>query len=158
MGGTLEFIAQFPRLPETSGFVAGVNRGILAQCEAAAAEFNANPLGFWRQMVEFRELDVGFNEHKLEANWQLRLLTTNLASFTVWSYDEVGGNGNHSHWRGMNFIAEGTGCRGLKLAELFQSAKSWEQELRVRCAPKAKAAGAPDHESDRKSTRLNSSH
>ena len=145
MGGTLEFLAQFPRLPESSGFIAAVNREIMAQCEQAATEFTGDPLDFWRRMVEMRELDTGFNEHKLLANWQPRLLTTNLASFTVWSFDETGGNGNHSHWRGVNLISDGTGCRELKLSELFRSAKEWEQELRVRCAPKAKAAGAPDY-------------
>lgn len=145
MGGTREFLAQFPRLSESNAFVSAINRTILVRCEAAAAEFNSEAFSFWRDMVAQRTLETGFNEHTLEANWQLRLLRANLASFCVWSYDAVGGNGNHSHWQGVNFVETNGAVRGLELGELFRPV-DWKPVLRRRCAPKAKLAGAPDYE------------
>lgn len=139
-GGTKEFRAQFPRLPQKWEFPAAVSREIVRQCERAAAEFTAEPLDFWRENLQLRQ-PLLMNAHELTAHWQLRLLTTNLASFSVWSYDEVGGNGNHSHWGGVNLIATDAGARSLKAAELFREAS--ENDLRARCVPKLKAIGAP---------------
>jgi hypothetical protein len=141
-GGTKEFRAQFPRLPSGSEFHSAIGREIVRQCEAAAAEFTADPLEFWRENWRSRQPSM-MNTHELTAHWQLRLLTTNLASFCVWSYDEVGGNGNHSHWRGANFIATAGGLRQLELAELLRPELSWQVELRQRCVPKLAASGAP---------------
>ena len=142
LGGTQEYLAQFPHLPATNAFHAALNREIIAQCETAAAEFTSEPFSFWKDMVQMRDLP-GFNEYTLSANWQLRWLTTNLASFYVWSYDETGGNGNHSHFHGANFLATADGLRELTLAELFRPEVDWRSELRTRCVPKLKADGAP---------------
>lgn len=140
VGGTQQYYAQFPRLPETSAFLAAVNREILAQCEAGSAEFNKDAFDFWKGMIRERQLPF-FNQYEFTANWKLRLLTTNLASFSVSSYDATGGNGNHSHWDGVNLIATDAGARSLKAAELFREAS--ENDLRARCVPKLKAIGAP---------------
>ena len=142
LGGSQTYHAQFPALPETNAFLAAVNRAILSQCETEAADFGKDALGFWRRMVAERALP-GFNQHEFTSNWQLRLLTTNLASFSVANYEASGGNGNHSHWRGANFIATGDGVRPLALAELFSDSTAWEKALRNRCVPKLKAAAAP---------------
>lgn len=142
VGGTHEYRAQFPRMPETNAFSSALNRAIIAQCEAGAAEFNSEAFEFWRWMIREREL-MGFNQYEFTANWQLRLLTTNVASFCVWSYDATGGNGNHSHWSGENFIATDGGLRRLEMAELFCEGSGWENELRIRCVPKLKAITAP---------------
>lgn len=142
LGGTQEFCAQFPRLPETNAFLTAVNREVIAQCEANAAGVASEAFSFWKDMLRERQLP-GFNEYEFTANWQLRLLTTNLASFSVWSYEQTGGNGNHSHWHGANFIAGGDGLRALKLADLFQENSHWLTELRTRCVPKLKAISAP---------------
>ncbi len=142
VGGTQEFSAQFPRLPETNAFVAAVNREVITQCEASAAGVASEAFSFWKDMLRERQLP-GFNEYEFTANWQLRLLTTNLASFSVWSYEQTGGNGNHSDWHGANFIAEGDGLRALKLAELFRENSRWLTELRTRCVSKIKAISAP---------------
>ena len=139
-GGTLEFRAQFPRLPEGDPFAAAVTREILRQCETESAEFMRSGPEFWRDMIRERQLHF-FNQHELSANWQLRLLTTNLASFCVWSYDAVGGNGNHSHWQGANFMSVPGGLRELKLAELLSSAQDWQAQVRARCVPKLRAIG-----------------
>lgn len=142
LGGTQEYRAQFPKLPVGEPLAAAVSQEILRQCETEAAEFISAPFGFWREMIRERELSV-FNQHELTANWQLRLLTTNLASFSVSSYDATGGLGNHSHWRGANFLAEGEGLRALALGELFRENAPWLAELRTRCVPKLKAISAP---------------
>lgn len=142
-GGTQEFRAQFPRLPGGSEFYGAIGREIVRQCEAAAAEFTSEPLEFWRENLRLRQ-PTTMNAHELTAHWQLRLLTTNLASFCVWSYDEVGGNGNHSHWNGVNFVTMGTSVRELKIAELFRAEAGWQSELRDRCVPKLQGSGAPD--------------
>lgn len=142
-GGTQEFRAQFPRLPDGSEFHGAIGQEIVRQCEAAAAEFTSDPLEFWRENLRLRQ-PMMMNAHELTAHWQLRLLTTNLASFCVWSYDEVGGNGNHSHWNGVNFVTTGTSVRELKIAELFRAETGWQNELRARCVPKLQAGGAPD--------------
>ncbi len=141
-GGTKEFRAQFPKLPDGSEFHAAIGREIVRQCEAATEEFTTEPLEFWRENLRFRQ-PMLMNTHELNAHWQLRLLTTNLASFCVWSYDEVGGNGNHSHWRGANFLATERGLRELELAELLRPEVNWRAELRQRCVPKLAAGGAP---------------
>ena len=145
VGGTQEFSAQFPRLPETNAFVAVVNREVIAQCETDAAKFISEAFDFWKGMLRERQLP-GFNEYESTANWQLRLLTTNLASFSVCGYDQTGGNGNHSRWHGANFIAEGDGLRALKLAELFRENSRWLTELPMRCVSKLKAISAPHPE------------
>lgn len=142
VGGTREYRAQFPRLPETNAFSVAINREIIAQCEAGAAEFKSEAFEFWRWMIRERQLP-GFNQYEFTANWQLRLLTTNLASFSVSSYDATGGSGNHSHWNGKNFVSTDGGLRHLEAAELFRGDSGWEQELRVRCVPKLKAISAP---------------
>ena len=142
VGGTHEYLAQFPRLPETNAFIGAVNREIIAQCEAGAAEFNRDAFEFWRWMIREREL-MGFNQYQFTANWQLRLLTTNLVSFSVSSYDATGGSGNHSHWSGENFIATDGGLRRLEVRELFREGSGWDKELRVRGVPKLKAITAP---------------
>ena len=139
-GGTKEFRAQFPRLPQKWEFSAAVSREIVRQCERAAAEFTTEPLDFWRENLQLRQ-PLLMNAHELTAHWQLRLLTTNLASFCVWSYDEVGGNGNHSHWRGANFMSVPAGLRELKLGELLSSAQDWQAQMRARCIPKLRAIG-----------------
>ncbi len=144
LGGTHEFVAQFPRLAETNVFFAAVNRETLLQSEASAAEFTSDPFSFWKDMVTSRTLPPFCNRYQLTANWQLRLLTTNLASFCVWSYDEVGGNGNHSHWHGMTFVATDSGLRELKLTELLRPGVDLRTELRARCVPKLQNLGAPD--------------
>lgn len=153
-GGTSEFHAQFPRLPGDSEFHAAVSREIVRACERTADSFTADPLEFWRENVRQREPFV-FNTHMQTAHWQLRLLTTNLASFCVWTHDEVGGNGNHSRWRGMNVIAATSGVRSLKLGDLFHAdpntdapdgAPEWRLKLRARCVPKLQALGAPQPE------------
>ena len=145
VGGTKEYLAQFPRLTEAGPFTAAVNREILRQCEEDAAEFTSEPFEFWKTMIQIRGLP-GFNQHELTANWQLRLLTTNLASFSVWSYDATGGNGNHSHWRGANFLWEAGYLRIIPLDELFRTNLEWQAELRTRCVPKLKMIGAPKPE------------
>lgn len=142
VGGTLAYRAQFPRLPETNAFCRAVTREITAQCTAGATEFNSDAFEFWKRMIQDRRLP-GFNQYEFTANWQLRLLTTNLASFSVWGYDATGGNGNHSSWQGANFIARSGGLKSLALAELFREGSDWDQELRVRCVPKLKAISAP---------------
>lgn len=142
VGGTQEYCAQFPRLPETNVFLAAVNREIIAHCQAGADGFNSEAFEFWKWMIRTRELP-GFNQHELTANWQLRLLTTNLASFSVWSHDVNGGNGNHSHWHGANFIEEGGGVREFAVGELFREDSGWPAELRLRCVPKLKTISAP---------------
>jgi len=142
VGGTQEYRAQFPRLPEDDPFAAAVSREMLRRCELGAAGFNSAAFDFWREMLRERALP-GFNQHELTANWQLRLLTTNLASFSVWSHDATGGNGNHSHWQGANFVAAAGGVRGVELAELFRAELHWLMELRNRCLPKLKALPAP---------------
>lgn len=141
-GGTQEYRAQFPRLPETNAFLTAVNREVSAQCEASEAGVASEAFSFWKDMLRERQLP-GFNEYEFTANWQLRLLTTNLASFSVWSHEQTGGNGNHSSWHGANFIAAGDGLRALKLAELFRENSHWLTELRTRCVPKLKAISAP---------------
>ena len=142
VGGTQEYRAQFPRLPDGEPFAAAISREILRQCEADADGFNSEAFEFWKWMIRARELP-SFNQHELTANWQLRLLTTNLASFSVWSHDVNGGNGNHSHWHGANFTAEGDGAREFDLSEVFRQESGWLAELRVRCVPKLKAISAP---------------
>lgn len=142
VGGTQEYRAQFPALPETNTFLVAVNRAIRSHCETGAADFGKDAFGFWRRLVQERELP-GFNQHEFTANWQLRLLTTNLASFSVANYDDSGGNGNHSHWRGANFVAAGADLRPLELKELFRDRSGWELELRTRCVPKLKECAAP---------------
>ena len=142
VGGTREYRAQFQRLPGTNAFLTALSQEILVQCEAGATEFNKEAFEFWEFMVRSHELP-GFNQYEFKANWQVRLLTTNLASFSVWSHDATGGNGNHSNWSGENFIATGSGLRPLKIPELFREDYGWEKELRVRCVPKLKAASAP---------------
>lgn len=141
-GGTLEFHAQFPRLPDGSAFHHAVSSEIVRWCEGAAAEFTAAPLEFWRENLQLRE-PTHFNTHELTARWQLRLLTTNLASFCVWSHDQVGGNGNHSHWQGANFVWTSTGARTLLLEELLGTRPDGVWQLRQRCVPKLAAVGAP---------------
>ncbi len=142
-GGTKEFRAQFPRLPDGSEFHTAIGHEIVRQCEAATEEFTTGPLEFWQENFRLRQ-PMMMNTHELTAHWQLRLLTTNLASFCVWSYDEVGGNGNHSHWQGANFIAADSGLRSLGLAEFFQSQSDWKTELRNRCERKLTDGGVPD--------------
>ena len=139
-GGTKEFLAQFPQLPQEWEFPAAVSGEIIRQCERAAAEFTTEPLDFWRENLQLRQ-PLLMNAHALTENWQLRLLTTNLASFCVWSYDEVGGNGNHSHWRGATFMSFPGGLRLLQLAELLSSAQDWQAQVRARCVPKLRAKG-----------------
>lgn len=126
----------------TNAFLVAVNRAILSECETGAAEFNKEAFDFWKWMIRERQLP-GFNQHEFTSNWQLRLFTTNLASFSVANYDASGGNGNHSHWLGANFIGTGDGVRPLALAELFSDRAGWEKELRVRCVPKLKVCAAP---------------
>lgn len=142
LGGTQEYHAQYPALSETNAFLVAVNRAILSHCETAAADFGKDAFAFWRVMMQERRLP-GFNQHEFTANWQLRLLTTNLASFSVANYDASGGNGNHSHWRGANFVVVGAGLRQLELGELFRDRSAWEQTLRTRCVPKLKQCAAP---------------
>lgn len=143
-GGTKEFIAQFPKLSGGSVFHAAITREIVHQCETAAAEFTSDPIEFWRENLSLRQPMV-MNAHELTAHWQLRLLTTNVASFCVWSHDEVGGNGNHSHWRGENFVWEAEGIRPLRLVDLLGRRSDWPVELRQRCAQKLQGIGAPDY-------------
>lgn len=140
-GGTKEFHAQLPKLREDAGFQAAVTREVVRQCEAAAWEFTAAPADFWRDNVQLRQ-PVLMNSHELTAHWQLRLLTTNLASFCVWSHDAVGGNGNHSHWRGANFIWGRGELHEVTLPELMRHGEKWRSEIRVRCLPKLQAIGA----------------
>lgn len=142
-GGTSELHAQFPRLPVGSEFHDAINREIVRRCEAAAAEFTSEPLEFWRDNLRTRQ-PVTANAHELTSHWQLRLLATNVASFCVWSYDERGGNGNHSHWRGANFLATSAGLRELKLTDLLRPESNWQTTLRSRCEPKLASIGAPD--------------
>lgn len=144
-GGTQEYIAQFPRLSDVEPFTAAIRREILRQCEVGAAEFNSEPFEFWKMMVQMRGLP-GFNQYEFTANWQLRLLTTNLASFSVWSYDATGGNGNHSHWHGANFLWEKGELRSIELKELFREDAEWQTQLRTRCVPKLKTISAPKPE------------
>lgn len=139
-GGTKEYHAHLPKLRESTGFQAAVSREILRQCESDAREFTADPLDFWRDNVEVRG-PILMNTHELTAHWQLRLLTTNLASFCVWSYDDVGGNGNHSRWRGVNLVASDGELRTVTLADFFLPASDWRQEMRSRCAAKLRAIG-----------------
>ena len=142
VGGTHEYRAQFPRLPEGDPFAAAVNREILRQCESDAAGLNSEAFDFWKGMVRERDLP-GFNQYSFIANWQLRLLTTNLASFSVSSYDATGGNGNHSHWTGANFISTAGGLRSFEFKELFAENSGWLAEMRSRCVPKLKSISAP---------------
>jgi Protein of unknown function (DUF3298) len=147
-GGTKEFRAQLPQLRADIGFQAAVTREIMRQCEADAREFTAHPLDFWRDNVQTRE-PMTMNTHALDAHWQLRLLTTNLASFCVWSYDQVGGNGNHSQWRGVNLAASHDEVRIVTLADLFRPAVNWSQQIRQRCVVKLRALGVPKSIADR---------
>jgi len=137
-GGTKEFIARFPKLPAGSKFHAAITREIIHESETSAAEFTADPLEFWHENWELRGPSM-MNTHAFTAHWQLRLLTTNLASFCVWSYDDVGGNGNHSRWHGVNFMRTPDGAHMMKLADLFLPAGDWPQQMRNRCAAKLRA-------------------
>lgn len=143
-GGTQEYRAQFPRLPTSSAFCAAITGEILRRCETEAEEFTAEPMEFWRENLRSRQ-PMTLNQHELTAHWQPRLLTTNVASFCVWSYDEVGGNGNHSHWSGENFVWEAGEIRTLRLVDLLGGRADWPVELRQRCAQKLEAIGAPDY-------------
>ena len=142
-GGTQEFRAQFPQLPDGSAFHAAISREIQRHCEREAKEFTSDPMSFWRDNLSNRG-PMTLNQHELTEHWQLRLLTTNLASFCVWSYDATGGNGNHNHWQGVNYSWESGTIRPLKLEELFPAGVQWADALRRRCESKLAAGGAPD--------------
>lgn len=139
-GGTKGFLAQFPKLPSGSAFHAAITAEIVLQSEEAAAAFTTEVTGFWRENWRNRE-PVSINAHELTTYWQLRLLTTNLASFCVWCYDEIGGHGNHTWWRGVNFMRTPDGAHMVKLADLFLSAVDWPQQMRNQCAAKLRAVG-----------------
>ena len=141
-GGTKEFLAQFPKLPAGVPFYEEVRWQMLQHFETDAEEFTKGIFEHWKEAYEF-DWPVTMSEWTWTENWQLRLLTTNVVSFCVWSYDDVGGNGNHSHWRGANFIATVSGLRELALAELLRPEVNWRAELRQRCLPKLAASGAP---------------
>jgi hypothetical protein len=147
-GGTTEYHAQFPKLPDTTSFHVAVGREIIGRCERIATQFNSLAWDSWLNTVSHRTLPP-FNEHQMVTHWQLRLLTTNLVSFCVWHHDQVGGNGNHSRWHGINFIAAAGGIRELKLSEFFHDSPNWGPELRARCVPKLTAVGAPKQAMER---------
>ncbi|NBV24613.1 MAG: DUF3298 domain-containing protein [Proteobacteria bacterium] len=142
-GGTKEFHAQFPKLPAGTPIFARVNALMLERCEMESREFTG---GIFAHLKEGYELDwpATMSEWALTKNWQLRLLTTRLVSFCVWSYDETGGNGNHSHWAGENFVLTEDGLlHTVNLADLFRPETDWQHALRVGCVPKLKATSAP---------------
>lgn len=141
-GGTKEFHAQFPKLPAGTPFFERVNEQMLQQFEKESKQFTGEIFAHLKEGYEFG-WPATMSEWALIENWQLRLLTPHLASFCVWSYDETGGNGNHSHWSGENFIAVGSGISRLEVTELFREDSGWLEALRIRCVPKLKAISAP---------------
>ncbi len=59
----------------------------------------------------------------------------------VWSYDDVGGNGNRLRLRGATFMSVPGGLRLLQLGELMSSAQDWRAQVHARCVPKLRAIG-----------------
>jgi hypothetical protein len=155
LGGTYEYAAQFPRLPDANPLFTLIHQHISSQCMAEAAHFTSVPFNPWLSMVRHRQL-LGFNHFRLNSHWQLRLLTTNLTSFCVWTHDSVGGAGNHSQWQGATLISAGADVRELELSDLFpadpgpsdpDTAHEWGLKLRERGVAKLKAIGAPEPDS-----------
>ena len=141
-GGTKEFRAQFPKLPAGVLFFDAVTAGMVQRFETRAGQFTQGIFAHWKEACAL-DWPATMSEWRVTENWQLRLLTTNLVSFCVFGHVETGGNGNHSRWRGENFVATDGGFHRLKMTELFGAGSDWEGELRVRCVPKLKAISAP---------------
>lgn len=139
-GGTKEFHAQFPKLPPLLPFHTEVSALILERCEAQAGEFNRDSFSFWQENFHLGG-PTHPREMKLTQNWQLRLLTTNLASFSVWSYKAIGGNGNWNKWAGENYVWENNAIHGLRLVDLFSADLKWQPQLRARIGPKFAVLG-----------------
>jgi hypothetical protein len=142
LGGTSEYFAQFPKLPDAQPFHEALKMRILDRCEERAGGFTEGPLDFWKDNLLKRAFPA-MNAHLLSENWQLRLLTTNLASFVVCSYDAVEGNGNHSRWDGLTYQWQNGAVTWLRLGDIFKPLPDWKPVFRERCRLKLKAVGHP---------------
>ncbi|MEQ2006930.1 MAG: RsiV family protein [Limisphaerales bacterium] len=139
-GGTTEYYAQFPKLPDKQPFHAALAGRILNRFENHADDFTTGPLDFWKDNIQHRTFPP-MNAHVLSENWQLRLLTTNLASFVVWSYVAMGGSGNHSRWDGLTYQWQDGMVTSLGLSAVFKPVPDWKPAFRERCLEKLKSKG-----------------
>jgi len=142
LGGTTEYWAQVPKLPGEQPFLAALEGQILTRCEERANLFTTGPLDFWKDNIRSRVFPA-VNAFVVSDQWQLRLLTTNLASFVVCSYEAVRGSGNRSHWDGLTYQWQDGAVTWLRLGDIFKPMPDWKPVFRERCRLKLKTVGHP---------------
>jgi hypothetical protein len=138
-----EYRGEFPDLRGGDELSRAVFREIRSRCVSEAREFTEGILTHTREAWQ-EGWPVTMSRWTLEEHWQVRLLSGDIASFTVWRYPNTGGNGNSTRFAGVNWIRDGDHLRELDLPDLFRSDVRWESQLRQRCVSKLARVHAPE--------------
>lgn len=138
-----EYRGEFPDLRGGDALTRAVLREIESRCDSEARHFTGGILSHTREAWR-AEWPATMGWWTLEEQWQVRLLSEDIASVAVWSYPQTGGNGNPTRVASLNWIRDGDHLRELDLSDLFRRDLDWETALRRRCIPKLDKAHAFD--------------